>query len=123
MANKIVVQIPSTVVTANGTTVSEAVAMDAKDRSFALWSQITARTDGSLLVTVQLAINADGPWVSWFSGASLGSVSQNMGFASVQTPLWETDQGNNNLLFIRLSAAATSVTSGFTFNAALCAQG
>lgn len=123
MANKIVVQIPSTVVTANGTTVSEAVALDGKDRNFMSWAQVSARTDGSLVVEFQLSTSPNGPWLTWLTHTAISSVNANISFPPVNSPVYEYDIGNETLLFIRAIGTASGVTNGFTFNAALCCQG
>jgi len=115
MANKIVSSIPVTVVSANGTTVSDPVALGPHEFFYAVVQEMSDRTDGTITSTVQTAINPDGPWMTWFGSSGLASDGANFGFA-------EPSNAPSGLLFARISSVATSVTTGFSFEAKLVAQ-
>ena len=115
MANKIVASIPVTVVSANGTTVSDPVALGSYEFFYAVGQEMSDRTDGTITSTVQTAISADGPWVTWFGSSGLASDGANFGFAGLSN-------APSGLLFARISSVATSVTTGFSFEAKLVAQ-
>jgi len=115
MANKILVSIPSIVVSANGTTVSDPVALGGTELNYSCSLTVSDRTDGTCLVTVQTAINPDGPWATWFVLLPVSSEVTTFDFPSILEP-------PAGLLFARISAAATSVTTGFTLEAQLMCQ-
>jgi len=115
MANKIVASIPVTVVSANGTTVSDPVALGSHEFFYAVGQEMSDRTDGTITSTVQTAINPDGPWATWFVLLPVSSEVTTFDFPSILEP-------PAGLLFARISAAATSVTTGFTLEAQLMCQ-
>lgn len=114
MANKIVVEIPTTEITGNGTTLSDAVALGPNERAYAAPLLVTDRTDGSVTLTVQTSISADGPWVTWFAGSAITAEGLTFDFPSIT----ESPAG---LLYARLSLVATAVTTGLTVAAQLVA--
>ena len=115
MANKILVSIPSTVVSANGTIVSDPVALGGTELNYSCSLTVSDRTNGKCLVTVQTAINPDGPWATWFVLSSASADGTTFDFPSFS-------ESPGGLLFARISAAATSVTTGFTLEAQLMCQ-
>lgn len=114
MANKILVDIPTTAITGNGTTVSDPVALGPNERAYIASLNITNRTDGTATLTVQTSISADGPWVTWFAATGASANGLTFDFPTIT----EAPAG---LLFARLSLAATSVTTGFTAQCLLMA--
>ena len=106
MANNILVSIPSTVVSANGTTVSDPVALGGTELNYSCSLTVSDRTNGKCLVTVQTAINPDGPWTTWFVLLLANAEGTTFDFASIL-------ESPGGLLFARISAEATSIKAGF----------
>jgi len=106
MANKIVSSIPVTVVSANGTTVSDPVALGPHEFFYAVVQEMSDRTDGTITSTVQTAINPDGPWTTWFVLLLANAEGTTFDFASIL-------ESPGGLLFARISAEATSIKAGF----------
>ena len=115
MANKILVSIPSTDISGNGTTVSDPVALGGTELNYSCSLTVSDRTDGTCLVTVQTAINPDGPWATWFVLFPISTEVTTFDFPSIL-------ESPGGLLFARISAVATSVTTGFTLEAQLMCQ-
>jgi len=112
MASTRVVNIPTTVVTANGTTLSDAVELKSSFVDITVFNVISARTDGTLTVTIQTSDSLDGPWATWFAGLGITTVTGQFSYPGITDP-------STGALFMRISAVATLVTSGFTFRSSV----
>lgn len=120
MANKIVVNIPDTVITENGTTTSIVVPSSPNEVGYVLWVQVKDRLGGTASASAQISTSADGPWINWIIG--LGQVENGQ---AIYFPGGFDLEGFEvgSLLYFRLSATVSGIVeNGLTLNAYLCAR-